>query len=292
LDELLTDGPGKVALLGVPLGRGSVTPGQCDLGPIAFRKALKRISTYDVNTETDLAGMVIHDAGDLDIADLLPAQAHGPIIKRFTPLIRSHELSILMGGNNAVTRAGVHSVDPSLKSVGLLTLDAHFDLRPLDNGLMNGNPVSALLRDGLAGSSIAQIGIAPFANSKAMHDQAKAENISVYTLHQCRKEGLSGIIDQALKTLSARCDHIYVDFDIDVIERGLSPGAPGGRAGGIRPDEFFDAARQISAHPKVAAVDLTEFDPSLDINSTTALIAARWMAEILMGYATRGKTGV
>jgi arginase family enzyme len=53
-----------------------------------------------------------------------------------------------------------------------ITLDAHFDMRDLDSGLSNGNPVRALLEDGLPGANIAQVGLASFANSRAMHEDA------------------------------------------------------------------------------------------------------------------------
>ena len=36
--------------------------------------------------------------------------------------------------------------------IGLITLDAHFDMRDLERGLGNGNPVRALIEDGLPGS--------------------------------------------------------------------------------------------------------------------------------------------
>src|SRR5579872_1302026 len=45
----------KIAMIGAPLGQGSLTPGRCDLGPPTIRAALKRLSTYDIETETDLA---------------------------------------------------------------------------------------------------------------------------------------------------------------------------------------------------------------------------------------------
>ena len=37
----------------------------------------------------------------------------------------------------------------------------------------------------------------------------------------------------------------------------------------------------------MALVDLTEFDPSLDVGEITALTAARWVCEILIGYEMR-----
>ena len=34
-------------------------------------------------------------------------------------------------------------------------------------------------------------------------------------------------------------------------------------------------------------VDLTEFDPSLDVSDISALTAGRWVCEILAGYSGR-----
>jgi formiminoglutamase len=78
-----------------------------------------------------------------------------------------------------------------------------------------------------------------------------------------------------------------VDFDIDVIDRAQCPGAPGARPGGLPVDLFFRAARILAAHPKVRLVDLTEYDPSLDVGQVTELTAARFVCEILAGYARR-----
>jgi formiminoglutamase len=178
-------------------------------------------------------------------------------------------------------------LDSSLQSAGLLTLDAHFDLRDTDLGLNNGNPIQALLDDGLPGSHISQIGLAPFANTRKAHDKARRAGIAVHTLAECRANGLVTLVTRELERLSALCRHIYVDFDIDIIDRAQMPGAPGARPGGITTTEFFAAARLIAAYPNVRCVDLTEFDPELDRGAVGALTAARWFAELLAGYFSR-----
>lgn len=288
LAHLLCDDPGApVAVLGAPLAERSLTPGRCDLAPGAVRAALARMSVYDLETETDLSDVRVHDGGDLDLKLVDPARAFAPIVERYAHLLGAHRLGVLLGGNNAVTRPAVHALDSTLQSVGLLTLDAHFDLRDTDCGLNNGNPVQALLEDGLPGAHVAQIGLAPFANTKRMHDKAKAAGIHVVTLRACETQGLASVATSALERLAASCEVIHVDFDIDVIDRGHCPGAPGARPGGVAPQAFFDATRAIVAHPKVRSVDLTEFDPGLDVADITALTAARWFAEVLTGFSNR-----
>jgi len=272
-----------VALIGAGLNERSLTPGRCDLGPKAFRAVLPRFSTYDVETGAELTTRV-HDAGDLAVKALSPADAFDPV--RDAAKAQAHRpLTVLIGGNNAITRPGVHAL--GLERAGLLTLDAHFDLRDTDQGLTNGNPVQALLEDGLDGARIGQIGLAPFANTKRAHDKAKAAGISVRTVRDCRQQGLAAVVAEELDRLSALVDVIYVDFDIDVIDRSQWPASPGARPGGVSVHDFFEAARIIGAHPKVRAVDLTEYDPSLELGDLGSLTAGRWFCELLAGFEAR-----
>ncbi len=276
-----------IALVGAPLGLESISPGRCDLAPATVRAALKRMSVYDLETGTDLAALAVFDAGDADIAGSKPADAFEPLRQSVREQTAKRALTVLLGGNNAITRAGVHGAHGSLERTGVVTLDAHFDLRDTDGGLNNGNPIQALLDDGLPGRNIAQIGLAPFANTKKAHEKAMRAGIAIHTLAACHERGLVPLLMSELQRLSEICDAIYIDFDIDAIDRAQMPAAPGARAGGIAVRDFFAAARIAGAHPKIACVDLAEFDPSRDIAEIGALTAARWFAEILAGFCQR-----
>ena len=282
--DLLGDHPdAPVALVGAPLNERSLTPGRCDLGPKALRAVLPRLSTYDLETEVEL-DVRVHDAGDVPLKAVSPADAFDPV--RDAVAAQAHRaLTILIGGNNAITRPAAHAL--GLERVGVLTLDAHFDLRDTDQGLTNGNPIQALLDDGLDGRRVSQIGLAPFANTRRAHEKAMAAGISVRTARECRDQGLAGIVAEELERLSGLCDVIHVDFDIDVIDRSQWPASPGARPGGVSAQDFFDAARMIGAHSKVRAVDLTEYDPSLEVGDLGSLTAGRWFCEILAGVQAR-----
>jgi arginase family enzyme len=282
--DLLGD-EGEVALLGAPMEAGSVTPGRCDLAPEVVRRALKRFSTYDIETgdEIDLA---VRDLGDIPVQGVSPADGFRPIVEAVQRAVAAHGLTLLIGGNNAVTRPAAHGLGLPLEQVGLITLDAHFDMRDTAQGPMNGNPVRCLLEDGLPGRNIVQIGLAPFANTKAMHEDAMVAGAASFTISDCLEDGIFEIIDHALERLS-HAEALIVDFDIDVIDRSQLPGAPGARPGGMPVQMFFDAARYLAAQPQVRLVDLTELDPSLDVSDISALTAGRWVCEMLAGYQLR-----
>ena len=285
-DLLRNDPAAPVALLGAPLAKGSVTPGRCDLAPETVRRALKRLSTFDLVERLEI-DVGVHGAGDVAVAELTPAEAFDPIRDAVAASVTGHDLTLLIGGNNAVTRPAAHGLGVPLGQVGLITLDAHFDLRETDDGPTNGNPVRCLLEDGLPGRNICQIGLAPFANTRAMYDDAVAAGIGIWDIEEVQGDGIINAIDAALEQLS-HVEAILVDFDIDVIDRSQLPGAPGARPGGLPAGDFFRAGRRLAEEARVRVVDLTEFDPSLDVSDISALTAGRWVCEILAGFKMRG----
>ncbi len=284
-DLIVDDAAAPVALLGAPMDAGSVTPGRCDLAPDTVRRALRRLSTYDLVESLEIE-TVVRDAGDVPVRGVMPVDGFAPIRDAMTDCAARHDLTLLIGGNNAVTRPAAHGLGLPLEQVGLITLDAHFDMRDTDQGPLNGNPVRCLLEDGLPGANICQIGLAPFANTRRMHEDALAAGIGVFDIEFVLSEGIEAAIDEALERLS-HVEAILVDFDIDVIDRGQFPGAPGARPGGLPVWDFFRAARRLAEEPRVRAADLTEFDPSLDPSDLSGLTAARWVCEMLAGFNRR-----
>ena len=237
------------------------------------------------NGEAESGALGLAD-GDVDLVGLSIEQATGPIRDAVQFSSSLHELTLLVGGNNAVTRPGVLGLGLPLERVGLITLDAHFDMRETSEGLSNGNPVRALIDDGLPGANIAQIGLASFANSRKMHDDAVAAGNLIITIGEVGLNGVPSAIERALAHVE-HCEAIVIDCDIDVIDRSQFPGAPGARPGGMAVTDFFKAVRYLASQRSVRVIDLTEWDPPLDPTDLSALTAARWVAECLAGYELR-----
>ena len=278
-----------VGLVGAPLAAGSVTPGRCDLAPATLRKTLRRTGLFDIENGRELSSLVA-DHGDAAIDGMTIEQATAPIRDAVAASVAGHQLTLLIGGNNAVTRPGVHGLASALglrvEEIGLITLDAHLDMRDLSRGLGNGNPVRALIEDGLPGANIAQLGLAAFANSREMHADAIAAGNLLITIGEIHERGIAGAVERALAHV-AHCAAVFVDCDIDVIDRSQFPAAPGARPGGMTSADYFAATRLLASEDRVRAIDLTEWDPPLDPTDLSALTAARWMAECLAGFEAR-----
>ena len=290
LSELMgRDEGAAIGWVGAPMKVGSVTSGRCDLAPAALRAVLRRIGRFDIEQGRELQ-CPIFDRGDLALEDLSIEAATPILTEAVAQSVLAHRLTLLIGGNNAVTRPGVlgmaQALGLPLDRVGLITLDAHLDMRSLEGGLGNGNPVRALREDGLAGSNVAQIGLAAFANSRETAEDAASGGHLLLSAAQVRDRGVGRAMGAAFDHL-AKAEAILLDCDIDVIDRSQFPGAPGGRAGGMAALDFFAAVRLAVANPRVRVVDLTEWDPPLDPSDISALTAGRWMAEVLSGFEAR-----
>ncbi len=286
-----SDSLGSLAVIGAPVRLGSITPGRCDLAPDAVRAILRKFSVYDIESDFDLRRLSVRDLGDLPLADLKLEDAFEPLKLAVRDALEAADAVVVIGGDNGVTRAGVHgvadSLATSLKNCGLITLDAHFDLRDLSEGLTNGNPVRALLADGLPGENIVQIGIQPFANSQAYAQVASDAGITVVTMTQIRRHGVERLLTESLEDLSERVEHIYVDLDIDSLDRIFAPATPGSRPGGLTPYELRRVAWLCGAHRLVRAIDLVEVDPTQDVADATVMATASCLLSFASGLLAR-----
>lgn len=274
---------GRLVVLGAPLSRGSITPGRCDLAPDAIRRALERFSTYDFSGERDLRDLAVHDLGDLDIAPLTPAEAFGAIRSAVhSPVFdAAADAVVVLGGDNSITRPGVRA----LGETSVLTFDAHLDLRDTEHGLTNGNPIRALLDDGFPGERIVQIGIQSFANSPAYAKVARDAGISVVSAEEVHARGIRDVLNAALDSFTT--ETVYVDLDIDVLDRAFAPACPGSRPGGLMPWQLREAARICGAAAKVRVLDIVEIDPTQDIADATCLAAAACLLSFASGVLDR-----
>ena len=272
-----------IALLGFPVHKSSITPNSCHLAPKAIRTALARYSTYSASNDVDLRDLKITDLGDVTGAD--SNNGKKVIAKKVNGLLDKYGLLIALGGDNSITYTVTSGLFGDLSKVGLITLDAHHDLR---DGNTNGSPVWRLIQAGLPGKNIVQIGISDFANSKEYSTRAKEAGIFVITRAQLRSKSIQDAMKQAFAHLGRNVDHIYVDLDVDVCDRSVAPACPAATPGGISADELRQAAFLAGANYKVRAVDITEVDPNRDSkDERTVRLAALCVLEIAAGFKTR-----
>jgi formiminoglutamase len=272
-----------IALVGVPAHKGSISPTNADQTPDAIRSALARYSTYSTSHGVDLSGQSFIDLGNIDSPD-------GPegvvrVGAFVSGLLAKHKLVIALGGDNSITYSVASGLWPDLSKIGLITFDAHHDLR---DGQSNGSPVWQLIQAGLPGKNIVQIGIADFSNSAEYSQRAKENGITVFSRAQLREMTIAEVLKKALEIAGVDGREIYVDLDVDVCDRSVVPACPAAMPGGISADELRQAALLLGADKRVRAIDITEIDAAADSDDQrTVRLAALLVLEAATGFATR-----
>jgi formiminoglutamase len=246
--------------------------------PQAVRAALRYYSEF-TDRPLGLAfadyGDAIDPDGDEDAATALVARAVG-----------ASRLVVALGGDNAATvPAALGTWGDRIARAGLVTLDAHHDLR---DGRSNGSPVRRLIEVGLSGSRVVQVGIADFANSADYAARAADLGITVVRRGTLLTRPIADVMNEALELAASAGGPVHVDLDVDVCDRSVAPACPASVPGGIAAHELRAAARAAGAHPAVESIDLVEVDATADTpDGRTVRLVALCVLEAAAGLSAR-----
>ena len=273
-----------ISVFGVPAHKTSISKTGAHKTPAAIRKSLLRYSTYNTTRRVDIAQLKAKDFGDVKSPDSLEGEQRTSTLA--SAASASAALTIALGGDNSVTFAvarGVFGAD--LSNAGLITLDAHHDLR---DGISNGSPVRRLIEGGLNPKRIVQIGIADFSNSAAYSQRAQDLGIHVVPRSELRKRSIENIWAEAISIAGAGGAGIHVDFDMDVCDRSVVPACPAAAPGGISADELRQFAYLAGYSSLVKSLDITEVDATADAaDGRTVRLSALVLLEAAAGLASR-----
>ena len=277
----------ELLVVGVPSSRSSLTPSRADLAPLEVRGQVDRFSTFHGELDVDFSTVAVRDVGNWPVSEIDPVPLIGEVM-RLAGDLPTAELTLYIGGDNAITRPLAAAETDDLRKLGLITFDAHHDARSLEYGPSNGNPIRGLIEEhGLPGRNVVQIGIHSFSNSDAYHSYCDDAGITTVTVEQVEKIGMRAAVDVAVSQLATTCDSIYVDVDLDVLDRSFAPACPGARPGGLTVRQLSAGVLRAAAHHSVRAMDFVEVDPTLDVNDMTLDVMAHLLLSAVTGFATR-----
>jgi formiminoglutamase len=273
-----------ISVFGVPAHKTSISKTGAHKTPAAIRKALLRYSTYNTTRRIDIATLKVKDHGDVKAPDSVEGEQRTSSMASMAAA--KSALTVALGGDNSITFAvarGVFGAD--LSNAGLITLDAHHDLR---DGVSNGSPVRRLIEAGLNPNRIVQIGIADFSNSPAYAQRAQELGIRVIARSELRRRSIEDIWAEAISIAGAGSAGVHVDFDVDVCDRAVVPGCPAAAPGGISADELRQFAYLAGWSNLVKSIDITEVDATADApDGRTVRLAALVLLEAAAGLASR-----
>ncbi|MGM0986096.1 MAG: formimidoylglutamase [Pseudomonadota bacterium] len=279
IQPLAEGGPLGCALLGFAcdagVARNQGRVGAAD-GPAALRRALAPLAWHRQGPA--------YDAGDVRCAGDAMEVAQQALADRLAPLLGEGHLPIVLGGGHEVAYASWSGLAQHLASngetaprVGIVNLDAHFDLRDPRHVRSSGTPFAQIAEDcarrGWA-FRYACLGVSRAANTRALFNRADELGVMVREDRDITAPRLTDI-EQDLADFLRDCDHLYLTIDLDVLPAAEAPGVSAPAARGVALALIEPLIESIRDSGKLRLADLAELNPGRDIDGRTARAAGR-----------------
>ncbi|MDI5892144.1 formimidoylglutamase [Halomonas rhizosphaerae] len=258
---------------GVARNQGRV--GAAD-GPAALRRALAPLAWHRQGPA--------YDAGDVRCQGDAMEVAQQALADRLAPLLGEGHLPIVLGGGHEVAYASWSGLAQHLAAngetaprVGIVNLDAHFDLRDPRHVRSSGTPFAQIAEDCAQRGwpfRYACLGVSRAANTRALFNRADELGVMVREDRDITAPRLTDI-EQDLADFLRDCDHLYLTIDLDVLPAAEAPGVSAPAARGVALALIEPLIESIRDSGKLRLADLAELNPGRDIDGRTARAAAR-----------------
>ncbi len=275
--------PSGIALFGFPCDQG-VERNQGRVGarhgPQAIRRALAG-QAWHLNQP-------IYDAGDIHCADCDLESAQQQLGDCVTRLLEERQLPIVMGGGHEVAFGSWQGLfrfaqtQLHMPSIGIINLDAHFDLRAYESQGSSGTPFKQIADQcdhHQVPFNYACFGVSQGANTQALFQRADSLGVCYRTDEQMGLLQLDAIRQQ-LANFMSMCDWLYFTIDLDVLPAANAPGVSAPASRGVVLEVVEVLVEDIKASGKLKIADIAELNPLLDIDQRTARLAARLINQI------------
>ncbi|MFE1592489.1 formimidoylglutamase [Nocardia sp. NPDC058705] len=241
-------------------------------GPDALRRALSPMALA-----TDLRAF---DAGTIAVTDERLEDGQRRLGETVSALLDDGAFPVVLGGGHEIAYGTYLGLAGSTRRppgtiIGILNLDAHFDLRP-DPVPSSGTPFRQILESD-DNVHYAVIGISQPSNTRILFDTANSFGVRYLLDDDCEPTRVTTFIDDFL----AGIDFLHLTIDLDVLPASTAPGVSAPAAYGVPLPTIQAICDQATTSGKLAIVDIAELNPHLDIDSRTARTAARLIHRIV-----------
>lgn len=256
---------------GVARNKGRVGSAEA---PSVLRKMLSDLPVHNPKVG-------LHDVGTIRCVNHRMEAAQDQLAEAVQEILKCNGFPILLGGGHEILFGHYKGVSRHLegKKVGVINFDAHFDIRkPESNGASSGTgfyqlaPYAKSEDDELL---YLAIGIQRSGNTAELFNRAHDLKVE-YTLAQDFHPLNLEAIKKQIQRFVDKTDAVCLTIDLDVFSTGTAPGVSAPSATGILYDYTFrEVFKLLATCNKVVSLDIAELNPTYDIDSHTAKLAAQ-----------------
>ncbi|WP_427016173.1 formimidoylglutamase [Pseudarthrobacter sp. P1] len=244
--------------------------------PAAIRSALGSLAYHSARP--------VADAGDIVVDGDALEDGQERAGRTITALLDAGALTCVLGGGHETAFASYLGVAGSAavqsgKRLGVLNLDAHFDLREAAVP-SSGTPFLQMAHaEAATGRALnyAVVGISEPNNTRVLFDTAHRLDVKYLLDEDCSAERTAEFVGSFLETV----DVLYLTIDLDVLPAAAAPGVSAPAAYGVPLPVIAAVCRQVAESGRLLHLDVAELNPEFDIDNRTAKVAARLLNTLL-----------
>lgn len=242
--------------------------------PTALRKQLASLPWRNHANELSLI-----DFGDVICEGQELERAQQELGDKVADILTNGKAIVLGGGHETAygQYLGVRKAVGPDAFIGILNIDAHFDMRSYDEQPSSGTMFKQIL-DEDPNSDYFVCGIQQYGNTTALFNTADQYHVDYHLDEELNseqfKERLQGFMDTH--------DVLLVTLCMDVLNAAEAPGVSATSPFGLSAIKVRDILRQMVSHKNTVSFSICEVNPSLDVDHRTAKLGAYFINEVIM----------
>lgn len=242
--------------------------------PLALRKQLASLPWRHPKPDTPLI-----DVGDVTCEGEKLEHAQQELGDKVADILAGGKAIVLGGGHETLygQYLGVRKAAGPDASIGLLNIDAHFDMRSYDMQPSSGTMFKQILdEDPLAHYFVC--GIQQYGNTTALFETADQYGVQYFLDEQLD----SPVFTKELQDFMDAHDVLLVTLCMDVLNAAEAPGVSAPSPFGLSAVQVRSILRQMVSHKKTVSFSICEVNPSLDLDNRTAKLGAYFINEAII----------
>ncbi|MCA9256935.1 MAG: agmatinase [Phycisphaerales bacterium] len=262
----------RYAVLPIPYDATTSFLGGTRNGPRAILSASQQVEWFDEEFEKEFHRVGIHTLDPIAPNAAGPEAMHNDIFRVAKRVVGAGKFLIGLGGEHSITSALVKAVMSKHRSVSVLQIDAHADLRDEYEGTPYSH-ASVMRRVLELGVPIVPVGIRNYSLDE--YRFMKRRGFSPISARETREN--PEWIEQAISSLT---DNVYVTVDIDGFDPAYAPGTGTPEPGGLDWYQVTDLIRAVAMEKTIVGADVVEVIP-IPGSVQTEFLAAKLIYKLI-----------
>lgn len=222
----------------------------------------------------EILGRAVAKIRDLNLFPIVLGGGHETTFGHYQGQLAHMEK--LQPSGRASTAAGAPDAPASKPDIGIINFDAHFDLRPYDNGSSSGSmfrQIADICHEREMKYGYLPLGIQKHSNTVSLFKTAESLGVNYVLAKEIQNGAITTVLEK-VDTFLYGHEQAYITICTDVFSSAFAPGVSATQSIGLDPETVLPVIKHIIRSSKIIGFDICEISPRFDQDNTTASLGA------------------